>query len=213
MAIRLATLPIQEALEEAGIQNCGDLPQIMRIGDGALVLSEKRDCYFTATMHDCSCNESISGIFPCLHQSKAFTKEAENEGWREKAKLANEALFRKSSEEETENELHRKRLEEQIRQKRLKEEQIRLAAEKRLKALREIAQEKLAQQKKNEERLAEYEMQAKENLKIKKLEEEERYERYARGREKLKSIEELDFTQGYESRLEKKGNDRQIRDD
>ena len=72
MAVRHVTLPIHEALEEAGMQNCGDLPQVIRIGDVALVLSDKRDCYFAATRYDCTCIQFGSGKCPCPHQLQAF---------------------------------------------------------------------------------------------------------------------------------------------
>jgi len=136
MAIRLVTLSIHEALEEGIIKNRDSLPKIIGTSGKALVLSDNQDCYFTTTIHGCSCDESISGTFPCCHQTKAYSKEIERierkkkiwelgkkfkdgvvvdvehprstdmeeqqEGWREKAKLRKESLFRRWREEDAE---------------------------------------------------------------------------------------------------------------
>jgi hypothetical protein len=42
MAIRLATLSNNEALEKAGTQNCGYLPKMIGISGKVLVLSDNR---------------------------------------------------------------------------------------------------------------------------------------------------------------------------
>jgi len=72
METRLATLSIREALEEAGMRDCGYLPKLIGFSGKALILSDQRGCYFSVTIHSCSCDESISGISPCSHQIYAF---------------------------------------------------------------------------------------------------------------------------------------------
>lgn len=67
MAVRRVTLPVGEALEEAGIQDCKNLPQIIMMGDVVRVLSDKQDCYYTATRYGCSCLKDN-----CSHQQQAF---------------------------------------------------------------------------------------------------------------------------------------------
>lgn len=90
METRLKTLSIQEALEEGNIKNRDSLPKMIGISGKALVLSDKRDCYYTTTIHGCSCDESISGVFPCCHQYKAFPKKCENIKEHNAFKLAEE---------------------------------------------------------------------------------------------------------------------------
>jgi hypothetical protein len=75
MATKCVTLPIKEALALAGMQNHGILPHVIKLGETALVLSEKQDCYFTTTASDCSCIQFASGIQPCSHQVTFFEDE------------------------------------------------------------------------------------------------------------------------------------------
>jgi len=72
MTTKCVTLSVSKALALAGISNCEHLPLVIRMDEKALVLSEKRDCYFTTTASECSCIQFISGVHPCPHQIRAF---------------------------------------------------------------------------------------------------------------------------------------------
>ena len=52
------------------------LPQFVELGSGearvVLVLSNKRDAYYTVTSRDCSCPAAIYHHGPCKHQRKYF---------------------------------------------------------------------------------------------------------------------------------------------
>jgi hypothetical protein len=72
MTTKCVTLSVSKALALVGISNCVHLPLIIRMDEKALVLSEKRDCYFTTTANECSCIQFISGVHPYSHQIRAF---------------------------------------------------------------------------------------------------------------------------------------------
>jgi len=55
------------------------LPSFVELGEGegkvVLVLSNKRDAYYTVTARDCSCPAAIYHRGPCKHQRKYFPQE------------------------------------------------------------------------------------------------------------------------------------------
>ena len=58
------------------------LPEFVEMGDGdsrlVLVLSKKKDAYYTVTAKGCSCPAATYHNGPCKHQKKYFPQEEEN---------------------------------------------------------------------------------------------------------------------------------------
>jgi len=59
---------------------CDPLPEFVEMGDGdsrlVLVLSNKKDAYYTVTAKGCSCPAATYHHGPCKHQKKYFPQEA-----------------------------------------------------------------------------------------------------------------------------------------
>ncbi|AEB68545.1 hypothetical protein MCON_1979 [Methanothrix soehngenii GP6] len=60
--------------------SCDPLPEFVEMGDGdsrlVLVLSNKKDAYYTVTAKGCSCPAATYHHGPCKHQKKYFPQEA-----------------------------------------------------------------------------------------------------------------------------------------
>jgi len=60
--------------------SCDPLPEFVEMGDGdsrlVLVLSNKKDAYYTVTAKRCSCPAATYHHGPCKHQKKYFPQEA-----------------------------------------------------------------------------------------------------------------------------------------
>ena len=63
--------------------SCDPLPEFVEMGDGdsrlVLVLSNKKDAYYTVTAKGCSCPAATYHHGPCKHQKKYFAEPKEPE--------------------------------------------------------------------------------------------------------------------------------------
>lgn len=138
MNLNHVTLTISEAFREGGIPTdfSDFLPfvicKLRSNGEVKYVLSEKKDCYYTVTLHGCSCDQFASGLYPCPHQIRAWAwvgdvgklaKQKElQEKEEERSKREKEVKERLKEEEPEKNYLKIKQEEKRSMQERLERE-------------------------------------------------------------------------------------------
>jgi hypothetical protein len=128
MSINHVTLTISEAFREGNISPDFLPPVILKSrsnGEVKFVLSEKEDCYYTATLEGCSCDQFISGMYPCPHQIRAWIGDV-RELAKQKERLKKEReenLKRKQEEERLKKEQEEERLKREQEEERLKIEE------------------------------------------------------------------------------------------
>jgi len=74
--------------------SCDPLPEFVEVGDGdsrlVLVLSNKKDAYYTVTANGCSCPAATYHHGPCKHQRKYFPQPKKS---REELEAEGEAIL------------------------------------------------------------------------------------------------------------------------
>ena len=179
MNLNHVTLTISEAFREGNISPDFLPPIIFKSrsnGKIKFALSEKEDCYYTVTLHGCSCDQFISSVYPCPHQIKAFSIKKKQE---ERLKKEQERLKREQEE--------RLKREQEERLKKKQEENLKKEQEENLKKEQELERLKRAQSK-QEERLRKE--QEEERLKIEEPERYIRMKQEEEQKERLKKEQE-----------------------
>jgi hypothetical protein len=92
------------------------------------VLSENEDCYYTVTLHGCSCEQFASGEYPCPHHKRAWVSDVRKLAERkDRLKREQEWLLERKQEallEIEKGERYKKKQEERLREEeRLKKEE------------------------------------------------------------------------------------------
>ena len=126
MSINHVTLTISEAFREGNISPDFLPPVILKSrsnGEVKFVLSEKEDCYYTATLEGCSCDQFISGMYPCPHQIRAWIGDVrELAKQKERLKKEREENLKRKQEEERLKKERVERLKKKQEEERLKKE-------------------------------------------------------------------------------------------
>jgi len=165
----LVTLSISEAFREGGISP-EFLPTIIKSrsnGKVKFALSEKKDCYYTVTLHGCSCDQFISGMYPCPHQIRGWVGDVRELAKLEERREQEQESLKKEKEEEEllkieepEKYVKMKQEKERLKQERLKREmqeqerlkQERLKREEEQELLTRLTQERIKRDIENQER-------------------------------------------------------------
>ena len=150
----LVTLSISEAFREGGISP-EFLPTIIKSrsnGKVKFALSEKKDCYYTVTLHGCSCDQFISGMYPCPHQIRGWVGDVRELAKLEERREQEQESLKKEKEEEELLKIEEPEKYVKMKQEKERLKQERLKREEEQELLTRLTQERIKRDIENQER-------------------------------------------------------------